>query len=371
MIFVIKKNIAFISVARSDFGRLFPSMERIKKSPEFNLQLIVSGNHSSGKFGSSIDEVQSSGLEIDCKIDLSSEDIAEVSVELTSGLNQWFETSDTDLFVILGDRYEMLAAAQAAFLNKIPIIHIGGCYQTIGAIDDRVRHAITQLSTYHFTASEKCRQRVIELIGKDKNIFLSGAPDLEILKNIDLMSKEDFYKSCNLQLGEPFVLVTVHPETLKSRQENFDYLEQFRQFLLEVEEQVLISAPCADPGADIVFKMIDQLKLSRGGVIYIESLGMKRYAAAMRYAEMMIGNSSSGVIESASMGIPVLNVGERQGGRESNNNVLDSSFRKEEILETYKTLKSSEFKKRSSETINIYGDGDFSECFLHFLKTLQ
>lgn len=368
---MIKKNIAFISVARSDFGRLYPSMERIKKSTEFNLQLIVSGNHSSGKFGSSIDEIQSSGLKVDCKIDLSSEDMAQVSAELTSGLNQWFGTSDTDLFVILGDRYEMLAAAQAAFLNKIPIIHIGGGYQTLGAIDERIRHAITQLSSYHFTASEKCRQRVIELIGTDKNIFLSGAPDLEILKNIDLMSKEDFYEACSLQAEKPFVLVTVHPETLKSRQENLDYMETFGQFLLEVEEQVLISAPCADPGADIVFKMIDHLKSSRAGVTYIKSLGMKRYAAAMRFAEMMIGNSSSGIIESATMGIPVLNVGQRQGGRESGHNVLDSSFEKKEILEIYKTLKSSEFKKRSSKTANIYGDGDFSECFYIFLTSLK
>ena len=363
-----KKNIAFISVARSDFGRLYPTMQCIDKSPDYHLRLIVSGNHNSSKFGSSLKEITDSGLEIAHKIDLSSEEMAQVSLEISSELNDWFKKEKPDCFVILGDRYEMLAAAQTVFLNEIPIIHIGGGYQTSGAIDDKIRHSISQLSTYHFTASERCRQRVVELIGSEDNVYLSGAPDLEILENTKVMTEQEFYESCNLKKGSPFVLVTVHPETLKSAEQNKEYLENFKHFLCSLTEQVLITAPCADPGADLVFEMIDQLRIDRPDTIYIEALGMRRYVAAMKYAEMMIGNSSSGIIESASMGIPVLNVGDRQGGRECSENVIHSSYENTELTENYKLLKDPEFKKMSLKTKNIYGSGDFSEQFCYFLN---
>ena len=365
-----KKRIAFISVARSDFGRLFPCIEAVKNDSDFDLSLIVSGNHSSGKFGNSIEEIKALGIEIDLHISLIKNDIAGISAEILSGLNKWFSNSRVDLFVILGDRYEMLAAAQSAFLNNVPVIHIGGGYETAGAIDDRIRHCITLLSTYHFTASEKCRKRVIELLGKDKGVFLSGAPDLEILKNVETLSKEQFYKECALDTGRPFVLVTVHPETLISLEENASNLRELAAFLLDIEEQILITAPCADPGSEKVFDMIEELKAARKDLIYIKSLGMQKYASAMKYAEMMIGNSSSGIIESASMGIPVLNIGNRQGGREANSNVLHSSFERSVLERRYRALKEPQFKKMCLEIRNIYGDGSFSSAFLKFLTSL-
>lgn len=365
-----KKKIAFISVARSDYGRLYPTMEVINNSPDFDLQLLVSGNHSSEKFGKSLDEIKSSGLDITYEIGLSSESMVQVSSQIQIALDKFFCKSPPDLFVILGDRYEMMAAAQAAFFNGIPIIHIGGGYQTSGAIDDQIRHAITLLSTYHFTASENCRRRVIELIGKEENVFLSGAPDLEILKKLDLMTKDEFYESCSLQRNRSFILITIHPETMKSRDKNAEYLQSFEEFLTELEEQVLITAPCADPGANLIFEMIERLQKNCSDLLYIESLGMKRYAAAMKYAEMMIGNSSSGIIESATMGIPVLNIGDRQGGRECNENVLHSSFEKAELLKSYEMLKEPAFKKISSEKSNIYGDGEFSSKFIKFITYL-
>ena len=364
-----KKRIAFISVARSDFGRLYPAIKVISKDPSFELQLIVSGNHGSEKYGSSIDEITSSGLAVDLQIDLQSEEMADVSLEILQSLNKWFVVEKPDYFVILGDRYEMLAAAQASFLQNIPIIHIGGGYQTSGAIDDRIRHAISHLSTYHFTATPKCRDRVQDLLGKDEGIYLSGAPDLEILKNIEILDKEDFYNQCGLELNIPFVLVTVHPETLLSLEENESNIKELESFLESIEEQILITAPCADPGSEIVFAMINRLKTSIEDLVYIESLGMKKYASAMAYAEMMIGNSSSGIIESATMGIPVLDIGKRQGGRESNSNVLNSTFSMADLESKYEVLKSSNFKKMCSEISNIYGGGDFSSVFVSFLKS--
>ena len=368
---VSKKKIAFISVARSDFGRMYPSLVKIQESEDLQLQMIVSGNHCSDKFGSSIDEITSSGLNVDHVLDLKSTDMAGVSSEILTGLNELFKTDPPDHLIILGDRYEMLAAAQAAFLRNIPIIHVGGGYQTSGAIDDRIRHAISQLSTYHFTATEKCRQRVKELIGSEENVFLSGAPDLEILKNVELMSKEQFYKECNLQGNRPFILVTLHPETLKSEKENEVFVGEFEKFLLAVDEQILMTAPCADPGSELVFAMIERLKESRNDFTYIESLGMKRYASAMNYAELMAGNSSSGIIESATMGIQVINAGQRQGGREVNANVIHSPFKFEDLMASYKSSKCPKFKKMSSKIANIYGDGTFSERFLSFINILK
>lgn len=365
-----KKSITFISVARSDFGRLYPTINAVNNDSSFDLNLIVTGNHNSEKFGSSIEEILSHGIEINHQINLKSGDMAGRSAEISTGLNKWFKANGTDFFVILGDRYEMLAAAQSAFFNNVPIIHIGGGYQTSGAIDDQVRHAISVLSTYHFTATEKCRKRVIEIINHDQGVFLSGAPDLEILKNIETLSKDSFYEKCGLKENKPFVLVTVHPETLLSLEENEENLGELRLFLEEIEEQILITAPCADPGAEKVFEMIEELKKSRGDVIYIKSLGMEKYATAMKFAELMIGNSSSGIIESASMGIPVLNVGERQGGREINTNVLNSRFRKINLHRRYDALKCPDFKRMCMDIDNIYGDGRFSKSFVKFLNIL-
>ena len=370
-IFVNKKRITFISVARSDFGRLYPTIEAVKNASNFELQLIVSGNHNSEKYGGSIEEIKSKGLDIDLQIPITKKDLADISVEITSGLNKWFSEVKADYFVILGDRYEMLAAAQSAFLNNVPIVHIGGGYETAGAIDDRIRHAITQLSSYHFTATDKCRDRVMALLGNDKGVFLSGAPDLEILKRIEPLTKKAFFDACGLSIDKPFVLVTIHPETLLSLEENERNLKVFGSFLNDIEEQVLITAPCADPGSEKVFEMIEDLQNSSSGVCYIKSLGMKKYASAMKYAEMMIGNSSSGIIESATMGIPVLDVGCRQKGREVNNNVLNSCFDIAELQEKYLTLKSEYFKKICSEIDNIYGGEDFSGVFCEVLNSLK
>ena len=365
-----KKRITFISVARSDFGRLYPTIEAVKNDPDLELQLIISGNHNSEKYGDSIDEIKSKGLNIDLQIPINQKSLAGISSEITHGLNKWFSEEQTDYFVILGDRYEMLAAAQSAFLNNIPIVHIGGGYETAGAIDDRIRHAITQLSKYHFTATQKCQDRVIALLGNNKGVFLSGAPDLEILKRTETLTKKEFYDACGLETDRPFVLVTIHPETLLSLEDNERNLKVFGTFLKTIEEQVLITAPCADPGSEKVFEMIDDLKTSRKGLVYIKSLGMRKYASAMKYADMMIGNSSSGIIESASMGIPVLDVGCRQGGRERNPNVLNSSYDLVELQEKYLTLKSTEFKKMSSQISNIYGSEEFSRGFVNFLNCL-
>ena len=364
------KTIAIISVARSDYGRLFPVIEKIKESPLFNLKFIAAGNHSSDKFGKSLKEIEASGVSVDLLISHKSESMAEVSADILTELSRWLEKENPDCLIILGDRFEMLAASQAAFLTQVPIIHIGGGYETAGAIDDQIRHAITHFSEVHLAATEKCRKRIIGLLGHDKNVFLTGAPDLEILSRVEIISKESFYDSCNLEIDKPFVLVTLHPETLASEEENEKFVSEFEKFLISIDEQILITAPCADPGSELIFKMIDSLKEQKSSVTYIESLGMKRYAAAMKYALLMAGNSSSGIIESATMGTPVLNAGHRQKGRECNMNVINSAFDSDELLMAYQRLKTPEFKKMVMKIENLYGDSGFSSKFINVLNNL-
>ncbi len=363
-------KIAAISVARSDFGRLFPTLEKISKCNELSLELIVAGNHTVKKFGGSISEIEKSGLKISKIINHNSTSIADISADILTHLSAFLNSSKPDYIIILGDRFEMLAAAQAAFLSQIKIIHIGGGYQTAGAIDDRIRHAISQLSDIHLTATVECQKRVQKMVQKKENIFLTGAPDLEILLNTPLLKKSDFYQTCQLNENEPFILVTLHPETLCSNLDNKKFVDLFEKFLEQTNEQILFTAPCADPGNELIFEMIHRLKANSKKYKFIESLGMSLYTSALHFADMMIGNSSSGIIEAATMGTPVMNVGNRQKGREQNTNVVNARFDLNELSTAYKTLKSKDFRQKIQPTQNIYGDGSFSTKFIELLKNL-
>jgi GDP/UDP-N,N'-diacetylbacillosamine 2-epimerase (hydrolysing) len=359
-------KIALVTVARSDFGRLLPTLKKLQDDPKLELQLLVTGNHCMARYGNSVSEIQKSGIEIREILEVS-EDAVQRSSEILSGTGKFIQSHKPDFMLILGDRYEMLAVAQAAFLNAVPIIHIGGGYTTLGAIDDKVRHAISHLSTYHFVASQGCLEK-LRSFGISEHLYLNGAPDLEILNQVETISKEQFCEQLNLPKGKPFVLVTLHPETCASHVDNRKFCRVFKSYL-ETQTSVLMTAPCADPGSEEVFKIIEELKGS-ASFVFRESLGVTLFVNALRHCEYLIGNSSSGIIEAASTKTPVVNVGARQAGRERNPNVIDCEFTEESISQAVSKCVNADFKKQLDGR-NIYGDGSFSENFIKALRTFS
>lgn len=361
-------NLAFITVARSDFSRLRPTMEAIQKSPKHHLKLIVAGNHSSQTFGNSLDEIEAAGFDISAQIGFDG-DMSESSAKILTGLSTYFQKESIDAFVILGDRFEMLAAAQAAAFNKVPIIHIGGGYTTLGAIDDQIRDAITVLSTTHLVATKECSDKVISRGAKAEQVFLTGAPDLELIRQVKCLTKSEFCEEVGLP-QEAFVLVTFHPETKHSAAEHVEAVENVKLFLSELPCNVLITAPCADEGNEELLKMIQELEVL-SHVYYRQSLGGRLYVNALNHTTVVIGNSSSGVIEAGSFSVPVINVGGRQAGREQNENVINSSFQLKDLQKAYETSQEKMFLEGLKSSENIYGDGFFARKFLEVLKNFN
>ncbi|NQZ60417.1 MAG: UDP-N-acetylglucosamine 2-epimerase (hydrolyzing), partial [Lentisphaeraceae bacterium] len=280
----------------------------------------------------------------------------------------FFEEEKCDAFIVLGDRFEMLAAAQAALLTATPIFHIGGGYNTFGAIDEQIRHAISKLSDYHFVASEGCAKNVRALNERNDRIFISGAPDLEILQQTSSISRAEFKETTGI--ASDFVLVTFHPETHSSIEENRRYMEIAEKFLLSLDKEILITAPCADPGADDVFAMIKRLRSKNKKVFYRDYLGVHLFVNALRFADCMIGNSSSGIIEAGSFQLPVINIGDRQAGRECAENVIHSSYELAALREAYIHTKNTDFLDLCKRVKNPYGDGNFCVRFIEALSTI-
>jgi len=356
-----------ITVARSDFGRQLPLMSCLEESDKYELHLIVSGNHYLQGYGDSLQEIEDSGLPVKMSIP-GDGDPATQSALILQQCAEYLQRESCDVFLVLGDRFETLAAAQAALLTQTPLWHIGGGYITIGAIDEQIRHAISKLADYHFVASEGCYEVLLRLGEPERSIFICGAPDLEVLHETELLDRESFCATLGLKEDRDIVLVTFHPETHADRAQNIAYMEEAQKFLVELDAQILISAPCADPGSDVVFEMIGRLQELKPDCVYRKCLGFKLFVNALSHAKCMIGNSSSGIIEAASFRLPVINVGDRQSGRECAGNVIHARYRCLELEEAYKQVESSVFMQSCAKVTNPYGDGAFCK---HFLKALN
>ncbi|MCM8531220.1 MAG: UDP-N-acetylglucosamine 2-epimerase [Lentisphaeraceae bacterium] len=361
-------NLAFITVARSDFSRLRPTLEAVQNSDEHDLKLIVAGNHSSSVFGSSLEEIETAGFEISERINFDG-DMSESSAKILTGLSTYFQNESIDACVILGDRFEMLAAAQAASFNHVPIIHIGGGYTTLGAIDDQVRDAITVLSSIHLVATSECMSKVVMRGAKSEKVFLTGAPDLELVRKVEPLSRSQFCKEVSFS-EESFALVTFHPETKHVKSEHLSAVESIKAFLTELSCHVLITAPCADPGNEEILSMIQELE-SLPHVNYRQSLGGRLYVNALHHTDVILGNSSSGIIEAGSFAVPVINVGNRQAGREQNNNVINSSFELSDLKKAYESIKDKDFVEGLESSKNLYGDGFFAQKFIEILNRIK
>ena len=322
------RRIAVFTGSRAEYGLMRHLVAGIAAEPNLSLQLIVSGSHLSASHGGTLAEIEADGHEAAVLVPLSLDQkpphsMAALSAEALEGIAQALERLQPERLILLGDRYEAFAAAAAAHLLGITVVHIHGGETTEGAVDDRLRHAITQLSTWHFTAAEPYRQRVIAMGHSPEQVFNVGPMVLDGLLAEPVSDRETFEKSTGFRFGRRNLLVTYHPETLLADRGMAGF-EALLKALADNPCHVLFTHPNADAGSDqLLARLQDFVQQHPQTCWAVASLGQRRYLAALQLFEAMAGNSSSGVIEAPLVGMPVLNIGDRQAGRLRRPSVCD------------------------------------------------
>jgi UDP-hydrolysing UDP-N-acetyl-D-glucosamine 2-epimerase len=356
-----KKKIVGVTTARSEFGRSRSFYQFLAKNPRYEFSLFVGFGHSDSQFGDSYGEILESGVVIGTST-LSIEGAIEVKLaQLLVEVSVYLDRVTPDLVIIPGDRYEMLLVALIATTKQIPILHIGGGYVTLGAIDEQIRNAISKLSAIHFVASDGCRERVKNLNEDSERIYVTGAPELDEIVLASPVPYDDFLERSGVTA--PFILVTIHPETTISIEDNQKNADVIESFFDSLNYSILITAPCQDPGFQPFLNLCHRLQdKNPSKYIFRPNLGVDLYLSAMRYCEFMVGNSSSGIIESPTVGVPVVNVGNRQKFREHGVNVIHADFNLDSLGCAVDRIKEN-FSLGDQKTPyeNPYGNGRFLE----------
>jgi len=357
------RKICVFTGTRAEYGLLYWLMKDIQASATLELQVIVSGMHLSPEFGASWKQIEQDGFNIDAKVEmlLSSDTAVGVVKSMGLGAIGFADALDRlcpDALVVLGDRFEALAIAQAAHIMRIPIVHLHGGEITEGAVDDALRHAITKLSNLHFVAAESYRNRVIQMGEDPSTVFNVGAMGLDHLKRSQMMSLGELSESLNFKLQVPYLVVTYHPVTLLEE----DPVASFKTLLVALDQfpdyQIILTYPNADNGGRALIPLLEEYAQRQPDrVLAISSLGFKRYLSAIAKASAVVGNSSSGIIEAPSFGIPTVNIGTRQLGRLAAESILHCAPDSAALIEALKKALSRDFAHFCKNTRNPYGEG--------------
>ncbi len=344
-----KNKICIITGTRAEYGLLKPLIQKVHESETSDLQLAVTGMHLSPEFGLTYQEIEKDGYPVTAKIEmlLSSDTPAGITKSMgvaMIGFADFFETHKPDIAVILGDRYEMLAAAAAAMAAAVPIAHIHGGELTEGIIDEAICHSITKMSHLHFTSTEEYRRRVIQLGEQPQMVYNVGAPGIENIKKIKLLDKQSLEKELGFSLSDVTVLVTYHPVSL----ENMSTEVQFQNILDVLDEHkeitVIFTKANSDINGRIINQMIDEfVNRNRDRCAGYVSLGQLKYLSTLQFCRAVLGNSSSGIIEVPSFGIPTVNIGDRQRRRLHAKSVIDCGNEKEQVEAALVKALSAEF----------------------------
>jgi UDP-N-acetylglucosamine 2-epimerase (non-hydrolysing)/GDP/UDP-N,N'-diacetylbacillosamine 2-epimerase (hydrolysing) len=368
------RTIAVVSVARSDFGIYLPIIRRIEDDESLNLCLMVSGMHLSPEFGLTANMIEAAGFSIAERVEMlvSSDSPEAISKSIGLGIigfAQIYARSRPDVLVVLGDRYEMYAAALAALPFKIPVAHIHGGELTAGAIDDALRHSLSKMSHLHFVATRDYAQRVTQLGEEPWRILISGAPSLDNLHGINLLSFKELQTRFRISLEQPPLLVTFHPVTMEYEMTEY-HMRELLAALDDYNMPIIFTMPNADTSGKQIGKMIADYVKERSSAYLLENLGTEAYFSFMAVASAMIGNSSSGIIEAPSFKLPVVNIGTRQTGRLKAENVIDVGYSRTEIFRGIRKAIEPDFRKGICEMANPYGDGQASLRIVNRLKNI-
>ena len=368
------RKICVVTGTRAEYGLLSRLMKKIQEDPSLELQVIATNMHLSPEFGLTYREIEKDGFGINKKVEMLLSADTATSVVKSLGLGvigfaDAYEDLKPDLIVVLGDRYEMLGAVSSALFFQIPVAHISGGDVTEGAYDDAIRHSMTKMSHLHFTSTEVYRKRVIQLGEQPSTVFNVGAIGLDNIRQMELLDRKAFEESIGgFSLGEKSMLITFHPVTL----ENQTAREQFAALLHAVDRtgyRLIFTKPNSDSDGRVIITMIDEyVKNHPEKSVAFISLGYLRYLSALQYVDVVVGNSSSGIVEVPSFGIPTINIGDRQKGRLRADSVIDCTPEKTAIMAALEEAESSAFREKARCTVNPYEQPDTVQQIFDTIK---
>ena len=362
---------------RADYGHLYWVLREIADEPALDLQLVVTGAHLSTTFGHTVDQIERDGFPIACRVPFSLDSdsplaIAESMANVTAGLARAFHELAPDVIVVLGDRYEVLAAAQAALILGIPLAHLHGGETTEGAFDEAIRHAVTKMAHLHFVAADEYAKRVLQLGESADRVFNVGAPGLDHLERTPLATRQELEAHLGISLQSPVLVVTYHPETLDHNGGEAGLVAMLESLDTLDHATIVFTGVNADPGHKSLHDRIAQFVASQPATrSMVASLGQARYLGLLRVADAVVGNSSSGMIEAPALRIPTVNIGDRQKGRLHAASVIDAQPHADDIRRALNVALDPAFTRDLPEVVSLYGLGDASKRIVEVLKTTR
>ncbi len=368
-----KKTIAIMTATRAEYGLLKTIIKTLISDGTFNIKVVATAAHLSPEFGLTYQEIEDDGIKIDRKIEtlLSSDSPSAISkcMGLTMiGFADYFAETKPDAFMVLGDRYEALAATCAAFNARIPIIHLYGGDTTEGATDEAYRHSISKMAYLHLVSTEEYRKRVIQLGEAPERIFAVGEIGIENAIHTKLLSLKKLSNSLGIELSSNYALGTFHPVTLENNSAEKQIKALLKALSKNKDMHFVFTKANADVNGRIINETLEEYCEKHENFHFFSSLGMLRYLSAVKYAKFVIGNSSSGLIEVPSFKIPTINIGDRQKGRLMASSVICCEPTQSEIEKAVTKALSPEFRMIASKTTNPYGDGKTSEKIVKIIK---
>ena len=365
-----KKKIIFFSTGRSDFYLLSLILKKFIKSKKFKSYLVATGNHYEIDKGQTYKEILKKGFKIDFKVpyNLKNDTKKEIIYEISKSIKKIFNIFNKikpDLILILGDRFELISIAHTSHLLDIPIVHLHGGEVTEGAFDDSIRHSISKLSNVHFVCHKTYKKRLMNMGEDPKNIYDVGGIGAELIANEKKLNKKDIEKKLNIKINKKIILVNLHPET-KNR--NTNYFSLFSA-LKEINKNYMIffSSPNSDPGSRKILRYISKFKNNKN-VYYFPNLGSELYYSLIRFSSLLIGNSSSGLLEAPILNTPSINLGQRQKGRLLEKSVINCNFNKNEIIKKINKVLN---KRKKKLTIKYHINKEASKIMLKTLSNIN
>jgi len=368
-----KRTIAVVTTSRADYSLLYWPLRELASHPDVDLKIVAVGPHLSPEFGCTVREIEKDGFDVNARIECLMSSDSDIGMAKTIGvatlsLADCFGQMRPDLVVLTADRYEMLAPASVALALRIPIAHIEGGEISEGAIDDAVRNALTKLSHIHFTSTEFARTRVIAMGEEAWRVHRTGAASLDHLRRSTLLNREQLETRLAIDLGQPTAVITYHPTTIA--RDTTREADAMFSAIHSMPGQLLCCYPNADAGSRALIERMESCLRERGGGKVIVNLDPVVYWSLLRFVDLLVGNSSSGIIEAASFALPVVDVGIRQRGRERGRNVLTAEPSVASILERIRTARSQQFRRSLEGMENLYGDGRAAERIVTVLASV-
>jgi UDP-hydrolysing UDP-N-acetyl-D-glucosamine 2-epimerase len=374
------KKIAVVTGTRAEYGYLKPLIEKIKNNPNFSLMLYVTGMHLIKEYGNTIDEIKKDGFQIKSIVDMEMKEnnsLSDLANSIGKGISEFskiFEKDKPDLLVIFGDRVEPFAAAVSAIVMNIPIAHIHGGDKAFADLDNNLRYSLTKLSHIHFPPTEQSKNRILKLGEEEWRVYKVGSLSLDTILNKPLLKKEEMFKKYNIP-NKKLMLIIYHPVTTEFKEASMQMrliLDLSNKIAEKEDMEIVIIYPNAYPGGFDIIQEIKRLMKENERIHVFENLPILEYISILANSSVFIGNSSSGIIEAPSLGIPYVCIGTRQQGRERGKNVIDVDFSESNITSAIdKALHDQEFLKEVQKKENPFGDGKASERIINFLKEIK